>query len=150
MLLFFLFLFLFFFVFLFFLFFLFLFLFFLFLFLLLLMLLFFFFVFLLFLLLLLLLFFFFMIITLVPFLLLVVSIIQQFRPINSASISLLSLNFFHSRGFIKNCVDFFGLRCLGLCRPVKVNWAAQYTTDVTLSSSTTYISVSSHENYQFV
>ncbi|XP_041472817.1 palmitoyltransferase ZDHHC17-like [Lytechinus variegatus] len=54
------------------------------------------------------------------------------------------------RGLVKNCVDFFGLRCVGLCRPLKVNWARQFTTDLTQSSSTTYVSVSSHENYQFV
>lgn len=55
-----------------------------------------------------------------------------------------------SRGVVKNCVDFFGLRCLGLCRPLKVNWGRQFTTDLTQSSSATYVSVSNHENYQFV
>eukprot|EP00057_Strongylocentrotus_purpuratus_P011686 XP_011666160.1 PREDICTED: palmitoyltransferase ZDHHC17 [Strongylocentrotus purpuratus] len=54
------------------------------------------------------------------------------------------------RGVVKNCVDFFGLRCLGLCRPLKINWGRQFTTDLTQSSSTTYVSVSNHENYQFV
>ncbi|XP_071505691.1 palmitoyltransferase ZDHHC17-like [Diadema antillarum] len=54
------------------------------------------------------------------------------------------------RGVFKNCVDFFSLRCLGLCRPLKVDWGQQFTADVTQSSSSTYVSVSSHENYQFV
>jgi hypothetical protein len=52
---------------------------------------------------------------------------SPYRLVSALSVFLyLILFFFCSRGVIRNFIDFFGLRCLGICRPHKVNWLSQY------------------------
>ncbi|XP_071809024.1 palmitoyltransferase ZDHHC17-like [Asterias amurensis] len=58
-------------------------------------------------------------------------------------------NPFH-RGVLRNFVDFFECTCMGLCRPMKVDWGVQFSTDLSQSGATNFVSTNNRENYQFV
>ncbi|XP_071954906.1 palmitoyltransferase ZDHHC17-like [Antedon mediterranea] len=49
-----------------------------------------------------------------------------------------------NRGIVRNLVDFFNVRCFGICRPMKVDWILQFSPDLSQSGSFT------KANYQFV
>ena len=58
--------------------------------------------------------------------------------------------FVYSRGVLRNFVDFFECTCMGLCRPMKVDWGVQFSTDLSQSGATNFVSTNNRENYQFV
>ncbi|XP_038075514.1 palmitoyltransferase ZDHHC17-like isoform X2 [Patiria miniata] len=47
-------------------------------------------------------------------------------------------NPFH-RGVLRNLVDFFECTCFGLFRPMKVDWAVQFTSELNQSGTTNYV-----------
>ncbi|XP_033121376.1 palmitoyltransferase ZDHHC17-like [Anneissia japonica] len=50
-----------------------------------------------------------------------------------------------NRGMVRNLVDFFNIRCFGLCRPMKIDWMQQFTADLNQSNSSF-----TRDSYQFV
>lgn len=57
---------------------------------------------------------------------------------------------FHcSRGVILNIIDFFGIRCLGICRPSKIDWSTRYSLDENDTSSI-YANRTAKSNYHMV
>ncbi|XP_006817985.1 palmitoyltransferase ZDHHC17-like [Saccoglossus kowalevskii] len=55
-----------------------------------------------------------------------------------------------NNGYIRNIVNFFEIRCCGLCRPMKIDWKTQFDMDIQSTGSYTYKPLSTQENYQFV
>ena len=55
-----------------------------------------------------------------------------------------------SRGPIKNLIDFFGIRCFGLCRPYSLDWMSIFDLgDQDLNKTRTPVNIP-RDNYQFV